>query len=402
MSVCAGVGISNNSNHRVAVAEALYQAKASLQGKRISLVIVLSSFEFVSHELLEAIGDFAGKGVPLIGATSSAILDQEGIKRHALCIALISAEEARFNIAAINNNTPSSLEENGSKLGKELLSGIRSTGRRFCLSLTDGLVIDNLPFLRGIQQILGQSFPIIGATTASDNVYLHKTHQFCNRNVLTKTTVGLLCAGKVNFGFSIKHGWKPIGKPHYVNSTSNEFTIKEIENKPAALLYEDYFAKNKAELKKELSRISCLYPLGIDISQKGDYLLRNIIQIEKDGCLVCRGDVPAKSNIRLMIGNKESCLQAAEQAAKEAKESLAMQAFPRKAPAKIVFVFNSVSRLYLLGRRMAKELDIIRSHFPHTPIIGLCTFGEIGPLKTTEFVGKTYSHNQSISILAIS
>jgi hypothetical protein len=47
-------------------------------------------------------------------------------------------------------------------------------------------------------------------------------------------------------------------------------------------------------------------------------------------------------------------------------------------------------------------LEIIKSHFPATPIIGLCTYGEQAPLKTTDFAGKTYCHNQTIAILAMS
>jgi len=107
------------------------------------------------------------------------------------------------------------------------------------------------------------------------------------------------------------------------------------------------------------------------------------------------------SQIRLMIGTKESCLAATEEAAKQAKHALAIQTLPKQESANIVFLFNSVSRLYLLGRQFTKELDIIKSHFPDTPIVGLCTYGEQAPLKTTDFAGKTYFHNQTIAILAM-
>ena len=177
---------------------------------------------------------------------------------------------------------------------------------------------------------------------------------------------------------------------------------KKLKRRHRESLYQDYFAKDRDELKKELRRISCLYPMGINISGQEEYLLRNILSIRDDGSLFCRGDIPEGSKVRLMIGTKESCLAATQEAAQEAKQAIQAQAFPRKKPASIIFVFNSVSRLYLLGRQITKELGIIQSYFPDTPIIGLCTLGEQAPLKTTDFAGKTYGHNQSIAILAMS
>ena len=154
-------------------------------------------------------------------------------------------------------------------------------------------------------------------------------------------------------------------------------------------------------MKKELKRISCLYPIGINIPGEKEYLLRNIISIEDDGSLICRGDIMTDSQVRLMVGTKESCLAATEEAAREAKQSLELQVYPKEASVSIIFVFNSVSRLYLLGRQIIKELEIIKSHFPRVPIIGICTYGEQAPLKATGFAGKTYSHNQTIAILAM-
>ena len=144
-----------------------------------------------------------------------------------------------------------------------------------------------------------------------------------------------------------------------------------------------------------------MYPIGINISGEEEYLLRNIIFLRDDGSLICRGDVPENSQVRLMIGTKESSLVAAEEAAREAKQSLSMQAFPKKEKASLILVFNSVSRLYLLGRQFTKELKIVESHFPGTPIVGICTLGEQAPLKTTDLAGKTYCHNQTIAILAM-
>lgn len=399
MAIYAGVGISNNKDYRVAVAEAISQARVNLKQKEVSLAIVFTSFEFAFSYLLKAISNLIGTDVPLLGATSNVILSGEGIYTHAVAITLISTKGAYFNTASAKNVLTDPFAS-GNSLAKKLLFGMTDAQRRFCLLFSDGLVIDNLPLLKGLQQRLGQSFPIIGATSASNNIRLNQTYQYFNQEVLNRSIVGLLWAGKINFGLGIKHGWKPIGKPHKV-SLSDKFVIKEIEGLSAVSLYQDYFAKDVPALKRELKRISCLYPIGINISGEEEYLLRNILQIQYDGSLVCGGDVPVDSQIKLMIATKESCLAATEEAAKEAKESLGIKTFSEQKSVSIIFVFNSVSRLYLLKRQITKELGIIKSHFPDTPIVGLCTFGEQAPLKTTDFAGTTYCHNQTIAIIAM-
>jgi len=399
MPICAGIGISSNREYKLAVAEAVSQAKASLQQKSVSLAIVFTTFEFAFPYLLKTISSLIGEDIPLLGATSNAILNQDGIYNHAVAITLINAEEAYFNTALIRDAL-TDLYASGDNLARQLLFGMADVQRRFCLFFSDGQIMDNLPLLKGLQQRLGISFPIVGATTASNNIGISKTYQYFNQGVLNNSIVGLLWAGNVNFGVGIKHGWKPLGKPRRVN-ISDRFIIKEIENKPAVSLYQDYFAKDIPALKRELKRISCLYPIGINISGEEEYLLRNILVIQDDGSLICGGDVPLDSWVRLMIATKESCLAATEEAAREAKRAFALRIFPKQESIRIIFVFNSASRLYLLGRQITKELEIIKSHFPDAPIIGLCTSGEQAPLKATDFAGKTYCHNQTIAILAM-
>jgi len=398
MPIYAGVGISTNKDYKLAAAEALSRAKINLKQKEASLAVVFSSFEFASPSLLEAISNIIGRDIPLFGAASNAVLTQNGIYKYGLAIALISTKEAHFNTAVVKDAS-TDLDASGNNLGKQLLFGMQGVRRRLCLFFSDGLIIDNHPLLKGLQQRFGLSFPIIGASVPSSN-RLNKSYQYFNQEALDNSIIGLLWAGKLNFGLGIKHGWEPIGKPRRVNA-SDRFIIKQIENKPAVFLYQDYFAKDMAGLRKELKHISSLYPIGIDISGEEEYLLRNILSIQDDGSLVCRGSVAVDSQIRLMIGTKESCLAATREAAKEAKEALAIQTAPKQESASVIFVFNSVSRLYLLGREIINELTIIRSYFPGVPIIGLCTYGEQAPLKTTDFAGETYSHNQSITILAM-
>src|SRR3990167_2246653 len=101
------------------------------------------------------------------------------------------------------------------------------------------------------------------------------------------------------------------------------------------------------------------YPLGIQLESSEAFLLRCVRRIEPDGSLLCTGEIPAGSTVRLMIGNKELALEAASRAAEQALRPLSKVSF--------VLVFDSVSRRTLLGFDAAQDIHRIRK------IVGLAT-----------------------------
>ena len=165
----------------------------------------------------------------------------------------------------------------------------------------------------------------------------------------------------------------------------------------ASKLYEEYFSYSLNELKKELKHISVLYPIGIYLAGEKEYLLRNILSIQDDGAIVFQGEVPENSEIRLMIGTKESALEATRQAFKEAKKNLIGKTIS------FFLIFDSISRYILLGRNALQELEILKNELDNQaiPIIGLYTYGEQAPLTAINYRGRAYFHNQTITVLAI-
>jgi len=112
--------------------------------------------------------------------------------------------------------------------------------------------------------------------------------------------------------------------------------------------------------------------------------------------LVCAGEVPCGSEIRVMMGSKETALKAAKKAAELALGGL------RHKKADLVFIFDSVSRERLYGRKNAEEIEIVKSIFgKETPIIGFYTYGEQAPLGATIHLGQTLFHNETIVVFAI-
>ena len=143
MSIYAGVGIGISKNYKLAVAEATSEAKIGLAGKEVSMAVVFTTPEFAFPYLLKAISN-------LIGATSNAILTQDGIYSHGVAITLISTKEAYSNTAVVKN-APENLDASGEELGKQLLLGMKEAKRCLCLVFSDGKIIDSVagPFTAG-------------------------------------------------------------------------------------------------------------------------------------------------------------------------------------------------------------------------------------------------------------
>jgi hypothetical protein len=387
-------GFSQLKEHVQAANEAIGQAIIGLKNAPASLAFIFTSTEFAHPLVLKAVNNLLGE-ISILGCSSQSILTHQGAFKYGFAILLISLNtQTFFNIAAVKNVNQNTALASGEELANKLLYGFKNVRRSFAIVFSDKLITDGIDLINGLQETLGRSFPLIGAS-ASNDFGNQKTFQYVNNELLSESCSGILFGGKFNFGFGIKHGWLALGKIRCV-SASDGNVIKEIDGAPAVKLYEDYFAKDSMELAKELRRISISYPMGIYLQGEKEYLLRNIISIKDDGSLVTQGNVPQNSKIRLMISTEDSRLKAAIAAASEAKKNLGGQKI------KFVMVFDSAARLSLLGRQNDIELGVIKEVFgKDTPIIGMCTNGEQAPLQSINYLGQTYLHNQSINILAI-
>jgi len=392
-NINVGVGLSTEKDIGRAVKEVMQQARATINKESIDLALVFSSTEYANPLTTKIISNLVGSA-PVIGCSGAAIISNKGIFRNALGLMLLSLPKSVFlNTANIQNIHTKTALTSGEELGEKLLHGFKGLRRDFGLFFTDGLIEEESNLILGLQEKLGTSFPIIGAS-ASDNLEFVKTYTYFNQDVTNDSACGIIWGGKLQFGWGIKHGWKPLGKPRLITK-SKANVVYEIDGLPAAKVYEDYFSRDIAGLRKELKRISIFYPIGIYLKDEEEYLLRNIHMVENSGALIFQGNVPEGSQIRLMIGTKESCLAATKQACDQTKNWLGGK------NSSFAIIFDSISRYMLLGRQAIKEIEIINKEFNNIPILGLYTYGEQAPLKATNYQGRAHMHNQTITILGI-
>lgn len=396
----AAVGRSQKKDISEAVEEATHSCLLQLPAQEASLALVFSTPSFSTPALLKKIRLNLKTDCPLLGCSGMHIITTEGAQREGLVLMLIALPRAKISCAAIKVAPDDDAYLAGQGLGTNLVSGLKEYRRELCLIFSDGLSEDTSRLIKGLQNILGKSFPFIGggASTprgASGDLKLKQTSQFYNEHIGHNSMVAALFAGKLTYAIGIRHGWKPLGKIRVITDSSAN-VIKKIDGGKASGLYEDYFAKTLSELKKEILSINVLYPIGMYLEGENEYLLRNVSALNDDGSIVTHGDVPQGSSIRLMIGTKESCIEAARQAALQVKRAM------RDKPIDLAIVISSASRAHLLGRNVNAEIKAVRAALgPDIPLAGFYSYGQYAPLGSLNYYGQTYMHNQAIAILGM-
>jgi hypothetical protein len=121
--------------------------------------------------------------------------------------------------------------------------------------------------------------------------------------------------------------------------------------------------------------------------------------VDENGSITCAAEIPEGSEVRIMMGTRESAITMATQAAENARIQLG-----GKTP-KAILIFNCIARKKLLGMRGGEEIDAIRSILGRdVPLIGFYTYGEQAPIngesRNIERCNTVF-HNETVVIYVI-
>jgi hypothetical protein len=388
----AGVGRSNNPDAARAGAEACKLA-LDRAGGRADLIIVFSTVAYDQERMLWGVRSVS-KEVPLVGCSDSGEITGEGpVSKHVAVMAL-NSDTIDFTIG-VGKGT----DKDSQKAGREAAREVKRKAKKeisLFMMLLDGLAENGAAAVRGVQEVFGKNFPIMGGS-AGDDFLFKKTYEYCNDQVLTNAVVGIGLSGKFSFGVGVRHGWEPIGLPMKVTKAKGAKLI-EVNNRPALSIYEDYFGKKAEELIKEpIARMAYTYPLGMSVEGSPELLIRDVVIANEKGEITCAAEIPEGSEIRLMLGDPDKAIQAAKEAAENALSQL------KGAKPKAIFVFDCMARNKLLGARIGEEILAIQNVLgKEVPLIGFYTYGEQAPLGGV-LGPECFSvfHNETVALLVL-
>ncbi len=394
MSTYIGIGFSKDLDPAKAAKQAADQAKLNLHSSNIDLAIVFNTSHYNPTDFLPSLFAYL-KNPRLLGSSTAAIILGDHIETRGIAVLLIYSDEIRFESAMVDNLHLQNLQAAGQQLATSCLSDYGKEHRKLFLFFADGLLQELSNFISGITQSFNGVFPIVGAGS-SDDFHFKKTYQYYNDSILTSGACAILFGGRLQVASSCRHGWRPLGKPRVINESEGNL-IKSIDNKPAAQIYQGYFDSTTETLRaSSLAHLNTRYPLGSPLGKGREYLLRNIINTLEDDSIVLQDSIAKSNQIHLMIGNKESCLEAAALTAEDIKSQM------QGRKPKLIFIFESLSRYRILGRSARDEIQKIQEILgTNIPVFGMYSFGEIFTYPGPDGQ-ETILQNESILITAIS
>ena len=394
MATIIGTGISVKLDSFAAGKEAALSAYYQIGRNEPSIAVTFISTIFDQQEVIKGIHSII-KDTPLIGCSSVGSISIYGPKRDSVAVFIINSDSIEFT-CGIGREISKNSRLAGHKASKQASDSAYKPKQVYML-FSDSSSGNNTDILRGAQETLGTSFPIIGGG-ACNTEYIKKTYQYIGSEIKTDSVIGVLFSGDIKLGVGQSSGWQPIGKPHKITKSKSNI-IKEIDKKIAVELYEEYFEKSFEQLQQErICKLGISYPIGLrwPVDTK-KYLTRVPLKTEDTGSLVMNGDVQEGQDISLMMGDKEAVLESAKEAASEAMSNI------KGYKIKFAVIFSDIARLLLLRKDAHKEIDIIKEIIgKNTPILGCYTFGEYASFDTSESKGQCQFNNQSISIALFS
>ena len=236
---------------------------------------------------------------------------------------------------------------------------------RFAIMLTDPLNAGVSDIDKGIEEVLGQNFPLIGAATAAHSKQ-RTTYQFCNDDVITDGVVLLLFAGPIVFSCGIQGGHAPMGGKEEVTS-ANKNVLYRIGERSALEYFKHYIG--------EPYSLFMNYCLAVYEKDRESFYVRSApFSDPETGSVTLNGIVPEGAYVQIGTADKNTCIESCTQSLR-----IALESYPGSKPSAAI-LFSCAGRKVMLGTQVIKEFQTVKEYLGDIPFLGFYSYGEIGPL----------------------
>lgn len=380
-----GVGRAGGADSRAAAIEA---ARAAVTGTDPKLLLVFAAIThdpaLVQEGIREVVGD-----VPVLGCTTHGEIGPGGPADGSVVVAAIGG--TGFSVStAVAEQVSGRQREAGAEVAR-CAADVAERTHRVLLMITDGFTRDQESILRGAYSVLGAGVPLFGGASA-DGWRMTGTYLMANGKVLTDAVLAASIGSDAPIAVSVRHGWRKVGEPMIVTH-SVKGDLHTLDDKPALTAYLDRLnAPPEAYTDPAVfDQFNRSRPIGI--RRRGGEEVRHVNSISRlrETWLRSSGEVPEGGLIWVMQSDRESTLEAANEACRAAIDAL------DGAPPLGLLAFDCISRSRVLGDEGTREeVERMLKVAAGAPLAGFYTWGEIARTR-----GITGYHNQTLAVLAV-
>ncbi len=313
-------------------------------------------------ELIEGLREVVGPTPLLCGGTGDGIYETAFVAHNGVCAMGIAADgRADFKAALLRDVQRDSFVAAQAAV-KKAMAGLKMSPA-FAFVMADGCKADGVQVVAGLNQIL--KVPFFGGLT-SDDRRAERTVVFLNDEVAEDAVVVLLVGGDVPFCLNAASGWSPVGDWGRITKADGKL-LQEVNGACAAMYFKDQMGKDAGNM--DLGVMSLAEYIDI---QSGRFVLRALAHTdEKTGQVKLFGAVSVGSSVKVCRTSMDSIVAGVRQAVIGAKRTGIK-------PGALVII-SCAGRKWVLTESGAEELREVVRELGNIPIIGIPSFGEIGP-----------------------
>ncbi|HVK63897.1 MAG TPA: FIST N-terminal domain-containing protein [Polyangium sp.] len=356
-----------------------------VMGGRPDFVLLFASAKYEGRAVLDGLRGRLGSGVRIAGCSSFAEIDGKGGLTES-----VTAMGFRLG-SALRVATLADVSRDGDDrgLGRRLGEHAQALDPSLILVFYDSLHVNGPHVLRGLQDALGATFPMVGGG-AGDLGDFVRTYQIADGEVITGGASIAVFSGPIRIATAARSGWMPVGGEHRITAVEKGNVLLTIDDRPALELYQEYLGPRAAAV----ASLAVEFPLAVVGGLEGTCrpaegeiaVLRAVAGIDvQRKALLLGGDLPEGTLVRMTTGTRDDVIRAAEEAT-----ARALRALPN---ASCALLFDCMARKLVLGTRYRDELKQPMARLGSIPKIGFYTHGELSPVD-----GVCMCHNETFTL----
>src|SRR3989338_9812409 len=183
----AGVSSSKNKDAYLAGYEAGKLAAEKIGGGKPDLVIAFASSSFDQKELVRGIRETTGEAL-FIGCTDAGEITNEGPATKSVAVMAIKSDKIKFT-TGLGKNIKAGAREAGQAVAREIKEKTPAELRAFIM-LPDVLTGNGAEIVRGVLDVLGPHFPVVGGAPGDDFLF-EKTYEYRDHEIETGAVAGV-------------------------------------------------------------------------------------------------------------------------------------------------------------------------------------------------------------------
>jgi hypothetical protein len=383
------VGHSDDIDLDDALATVFDECDAALDGARPCAGLLLASWDADHRAMVDSIrGHYPG--IELAGTTSlgemSSVL---GFSEDSVGLALFASDAVDITAGLGRDVTTDPVGAVRSAVADARSRTAQAPS--LCVAMPTVAAVEASVIIDALRAELGPDVPIFGGgaapqdATADPRDRRGEGRQIVGDVVTEGAIAILLISGPLAYSFGVDTGWRGVGPRATITQVSDAGVV-EIDGRPAIDFYERYLG---------IAAPAIANPVAVFETPDADrcYLRTPIAYDRETGCILFFGAIPEGATVQLTLASTEEIFDGAR-----ASIGDALASFPAGRTPEAALVYSCATRRFLLGTRVAGEIDVVRSALgAATPVAGLYCMGEIAPQAAGE---RSRFHNATlVSIL---